>query len=87
MILRPDVSKDLPTHEISIAILPGYRGQGIGQDLLQELLRGAGQKGIKELVLQVKPDNTNAKRLYLKAGFQTVAHSSQGYEIMNAVTL
>jgi ribosomal protein S18 acetylase RimI-like enzyme len=54
---------------IDIALLPEYRGQGIGTSLLEELLHQADEAS-KEVVLHVEQFNP-AYRLYERFGFKT----------------
>jgi GNAT superfamily N-acetyltransferase len=55
------VNEEIP--EVSIAVLPAYRGRGIGSRLLEELLRGADATS-----LSCDPANP-AWRLYRRLGF------------------
>ncbi len=59
------------TPELSIALLPDYRGQGLGTLLLNALLKAAGQK-FRTISLSVSPNNP-ARRLYERSGFAVVA--------------
>ena len=56
--------------ELSIAILPGYRGQGIGTALLQQMFVTASER-YPSICLSVSLENP-ARRLYEKAGFLPV---------------
>jgi GNAT superfamily N-acetyltransferase len=58
------------TPELSIAVLPGHRGRGVGERLLHDLLDAArGKFGAVSLsVLTVNP----ARRLYERMGFRAV---------------
>ena len=58
------------TPELSIAVLPKYRGNGVGTVLLKEQLKIA-KKYYPKVSLSVSADNP-AKNLYLKFGFKTV---------------
>lgn len=62
---------DVATPEVSMGILPMWRGRGIGTRLLEALLAQARQAGLITLSLSVEPDN-QARRLYERAGFLTV---------------
>lgn len=53
----------------SLAVLPQYRGKGIGRALLQEGINRGKNLGLK-ITLAVDPDNPRAKRLYQSLGFQ-----------------
>jgi ADP-ribose pyrophosphatase YjhB (NUDIX family)/ribosomal protein S18 acetylase RimI-like enzyme len=61
---------DDSTPELTIAILPEYRGQGIGTRLLGQLLESAASH-YRALSLSVDPDNP-ALRLYKRLGFEAV---------------
>jgi ribosomal protein S18 acetylase RimI-like enzyme len=61
---------DDDTPELAIAVLPAHRGQGVGEQLLRELLDAA--RGTSRAVsLSVRTDNP-ARRLYERVGFRTV---------------
>jgi len=60
------------TFELSIAILPEYRGQGIGTQLLTHLL--ASEWGKSSISLSVSADNP-AVRLYERFGFEIISRS------------
>lgn len=64
---------DDATPELSIAILPEYRGQGVGTLLLDSLLQAASQR-FAAISLSVAPENP-AARLYSRMGFETVSAS------------
>jgi ribosomal protein S18 acetylase RimI-like enzyme len=79
---REELSQDIPTHELSIALIPEARGRQTGRKLMENLLKGARGQGIEKLVLQVKPENERAKALYEQVGFQTITQSPEGYDVM-----
>jgi len=64
---------DETTPEISVAVLPGRRGQGIGTALIRALGQEARDRGIGRLSLSVERDN-RAAALYMRLGFQPLAH-------------
>jgi GNAT superfamily N-acetyltransferase len=57
------------TPELSTAVLPAYRGRGIGTALLEALKREARDRQIKRLSLSVERDNP-AAALYARLGFR-----------------
>ena len=63
------LASDIP--ELSIAVLPEYRNQGIGTSLLKQLISEA-QNEFSALSLSVSADNP-AVRLYLRLGFVIAA--------------
>ncbi len=56
-------------HITNIAVNPAFRRRGIGQQILQELIRRAVQNGINRMTLEVRPSNIAARKLYHKFGF------------------
>lgn len=62
-----------------IAVAEPYRGRGIGQRLLDEVLVVVAQRGIKELFLEVRVSNTRARRLYERNGFTLVGQRPAYY--------
>jgi ribosomal protein S18 acetylase RimI-like enzyme len=54
-------------HIIDIALMPSYRGRGIGSTLLAALLAEADEAGVA-VTLHVRPHN-RARRLYERLGF------------------
>ncbi|WZL79442.1 GNAT family N-acetyltransferase [Eubacteriales bacterium mix99] len=51
-------------------ILPDYQGKGYGKQALQAALGILNRKGIKNITLEVNPDNKNALHLYESCGFR-----------------
>ena len=72
--LEPDL-----VHLLDLALLPAYRGRGIGSRLVQEVLDDAARTG-RSVVLHVARGNP-AQRLYERAGF-TVSDSSDTHREM-----
>ena len=65
---------DNQTPELSIALLPAFRGQGIGTQLLQAIIARYQELDISQLSLSVSKQNP-ALRLYQRLGFTTVEES------------
>jgi len=63
--------------EVSMAIAPEVRGQGLGTELLQALV-AEGDKQRRPLVLNVHLRNTAALNLYMSCGFR-VAGAGRGW--------
>jgi ribosomal protein S18 acetylase RimI-like enzyme len=55
-----------------VALLPDYRGRGIGAELMQMARQQALQNGYKQLSLVVFEENTAAVRLYRRLGYETI---------------
>jgi ribosomal protein S18 acetylase RimI-like enzyme len=51
------------------AVLPSFRGRGIGQAILAEVERQAREQACCKVTLEVRDPNEGAKRLYRSAGF------------------
>lgn len=54
----------------SLAVLPEYRGNGIGRLLLLRAIDHASELGIPKVTLAVDPENPKAQRLYESLGFR-----------------
>jgi ribosomal protein S18 acetylase RimI-like enzyme len=61
-----------------LAVLPQYRGRGIGRALLQTAEDHARQKGCCKLTLEVLDDNTRARALYRRFGFRDFVLGESG---------
>ena len=57
--------------ELAIAVRSEFRGQGIGHQLLDAILKLAASKGVEKISLSVEVDNP-ALNLYLQHGFEGV---------------
>jgi len=56
----------------NIAVSPIWRRAGIGGALLAALLNKGRERGLKQYILEVRPSNTAARRLYARFGFTDV---------------
>jgi ribosomal protein S18 acetylase RimI-like enzyme len=52
-----------------VAVLPGYRGQRIGEQMLELVETIARERGACKLTLEVLSGNTGAEKLYRRVGF------------------
>ncbi|MFD3514702.1 GNAT family N-acetyltransferase [Streptomyces sp. NPDC058657] len=64
------VAQDVP--ELSVGVLPSWRGKGVGRALLTAAARQAAERGVARICLSVERAN-RARGLYTAAGFTTVA--------------
>lgn len=55
----------------NVAVLPDFRGRGIGRALVLGSLRGFRGVGVDRVTLEVTADNNHAVRLYQHIGFTT----------------
>lgn len=53
-----------------IAVLPAFRGKGIGKALLTHIIEDARQRGFCKITLEVRHDNHSAQMLYKSLGFE-----------------
>jgi ribosomal-protein-alanine N-acetyltransferase len=56
-------------HIVSIAVLEGHRGKGIGTALLEEAIKAMAKKKCAEAYLEVRVSNVGAISLYKRLGF------------------
>ena len=56
-------------HVIDILLLPYARGQGLGTDIIEAVVRAATAEGAREVTLSVLFCNAAARRLYGRLGF------------------
>lgn len=56
-----------------LAVLPAYRGQGVGRRLLECVTARGYELGCCKLTLEVRADNHTAQRLYASTGFENAA--------------
>jgi [ribosomal protein S18]-alanine N-acetyltransferase len=57
-------------HITNVAVLPGYRGQGLGELLMRKIMEVSIEFGARVMTLEVRKSNEAAQRLYRKLGFQ-----------------
>lgn len=56
-------------HITNIAVHPNYRGQGIGNAILNSMINICNEKRVKAMTLEVRVSNIAAQNLYKKYGF------------------
>jgi ribosomal-protein-alanine N-acetyltransferase len=65
-------------HVTNVAVDPAYRRRGIGRALVGGVLDDARERGLRLIVLEVRPSNLEARRLYEAFGFRVVGRR-RGY--------
>lgn len=65
-------------HLLKIAVLSGWRRQGLGSALMKKLLMTAREQGVTSVHLEVRVSNLPAIRFYEKHGFETLGRR-KGY--------
>lgn len=58
-------------HVTNVAVLPEYRGRGIGELLMRDLMARAAARDAQRITLEVRARNVPAQGLYRKLGFIT----------------
>lgn len=59
------------SHVTNIAVHPLFRGRGLGERLMHELIGRAAARGAARMTLEVRASNATAQNLYQKLGFRT----------------
>lgn len=67
--------------ENSVYVADGYRGRGIGKQLIPPLINAAIQRDMHIIVASIEATNVTSLRLHQSFGFEEVAHFKQvGYK-------
>lgn len=61
---------DCYSHLVNIAIEKKFRGKGVGEHFLRQIIKKAEMSGALNMVLEVREGNVAAVNLYLKLGFK-----------------
>lgn len=67
-------------HIATLAVLPGFRRQGIAQQLLARVLLEGARSGATHAMLEVRISNQAAQNLYQKFGFEVVGRRKGYYQ-------
>lgn len=67
-------------HITNIAVHPEYRGIGLGNVIVEELIEEARKDGVTAMTLEVRMSNLSAINLYKKYGFIDVALRKKYYQ-------
>jgi ribosomal-protein-alanine N-acetyltransferase len=70
---------------LSLGVIPPARRRGIGQALLDDVIRRAGQLKARALFLEVAETNDTARLLYAANGFSAVGRRPDYYQRANSV--
>lgn len=66
-------------HLLNITLTPARQGHGLGQWMMRSLMSQVRAAGLHRIVLEVRPSNTRALRLYEKSGFKQVGRRKDYY--------
>lgn len=70
-------------HVLNLCTAHGNEGQGLGQRMLQALLRIARAGGAQRVYLEVRPSNPRAITLYDRSGFNEIGRRPRYYPAAN----
>lgn len=74
-------------HIMTIAVAPERRGRGCGSRLMVAVLRAGVDMGATRMLLEVRPSNMVARRLYRKLGFAPVGIRPRYYRDEDAIVM
>ena len=70
-------------HVLNLCVAEEYRCRGIGTQLLGHLLEFAKGLGVNDILLEVRPSNTTAIRLYQSQGFSQIGMRRGYYQAVD----
>lgn len=68
------------SHILNINIAAEHQGKGFGRDFMNYLIDEAEQKGSKDMILEVRPSNNIAVKLYYSLGFMQIGVRQDYYQ-------
>ena len=77
---------DFDTPELTIALKPPYRNKGLGEKMMEKILKIAKKKGHKKISLSVDKGNP-AIRFYKRLGFAIFEENEYDYIMTISITL
>lgn len=66
-------------HIMNVCVAPTLRRRGIGAQIMRHLMELARHQGLAGVWLEVRPNNTDALRLYRRLGFRVVGRRRHYY--------
>jgi len=66
-------------HIMNLVVSPDFQGQGHGRSMLDQLIELANCQRTKTILLEVRPSNESAIKLYLAMGFNEVGSRKEYY--------
>lgn len=63
----------------NVAVAPEFRGRGLGRKLVEAVIERAGDRGVREVFLEVRRSNVCAQNLYSTFGFFEVGKRKNYY--------
>lgn len=74
-LLMPVVDE---SHLLNVCVAPEMQGNGLGVKLLNEIVRVSREQGMSGVLLEVRPSNGRAMRIYERFGFEHIGRR-KGY--------
>ena len=65
---------------MTVAVDPAYRGRGVGDALVREVVARSRDRGATALLLEVRADNAPARALYARHGFEHISTRRRYYQ-------
>ena len=62
-----------------VAVLSDFRGRGYGKKLVEAFSDRCGERGVKNIFLEVREDNVVAQKTYASVGFEKVGQRKNYY--------
>lgn len=66
-------------HVLNVCVAPEWQSRGVGERLMQHMIRQSARLGAEQLLLEVRPSNPAAIRLYQRLGFRQVGRRKDYY--------
>jgi ribosomal-protein-alanine N-acetyltransferase len=63
----------------NVAVAKEWRGRGVGERLVREVVTRLGRRGVHEIFLEVRVSNRTARRLYERLGFVEIGRRRNYY--------
>ncbi len=59
-------------HLLNVCVHPAFQRNGYGQQMLTHVIERAGEMGAHRIILEVRPSNKGAVKMYYAAGFERI---------------
>ena len=66
-------------HLLNLSVASPHQQRGFGRQMLHWLIRNTASRGASRIMLEVRPSNLIAQRLYLTSGFQQIGLRKRYY--------
>jgi len=72
-------------HLLNISVRADEQGQGLGREFLHWLIRHCFEEGAQSMLLEVRPSNQSALRLYASMGFEQIGSRRAYYPALGGL--